>query len=109
MENSLCLTWGLRLYGLMPRVTQQPLARRIQPGPFTQGKKLILQREISSIAGEGYSRYFCNTRQLSQQGLPQFLLPFRSPGFPGQCILFQIRKPLVWLTGRSYARRSIRN
>jgi hypothetical protein len=38
MENSLSLTWNLRLYGLMPRVTLQPLARGVQPGPFTQEK-----------------------------------------------------------------------
>jgi hypothetical protein len=38
MENSLSLTWDLRLYGLMTRVTLQPLVRGVQPGPFTQEK-----------------------------------------------------------------------
>jgi hypothetical protein len=37
-ENSLSLTWDLRLYSLMPIVTLQPLARGVPPGPFTQDK-----------------------------------------------------------------------
>jgi hypothetical protein len=36
-------------------------------GPINSEQKFSLQREISSIAGDGYSGYFCSTLQLSQQ------------------------------------------
>ena len=84
MENSLSLTWNLRFYGLMSRVTLQPHTCGIQTGPFHSGKKLCLQQEISSIAGEGYSRYFCSTRQLSQQEIFAILATVQARGFPGK-------------------------
>jgi len=69
---------------LVWRVTIDPVAGAPAPGPIHSGRKFSLSGEISSIAGEGYSRYFGSTRQLSQQGFRNPSLPFRAPGFPGE-------------------------
>ena len=88
MENSLSLTWNRRLCGLMSRVTLQSVRARLITGPIHSGKKLSLcGGRLVLLPGNGTPVTFAIARQLSQQGFPQSLLPFRSPGFPGKFML----------------------
>lgn len=84
MENSLSLTWNLRFYGLMSRVTLQPHTCGIQTGPFTQEKSYACSRRLVLLPGKGTPATFAVPGNSPSKKFPQFLLPFRAPGFPGK-------------------------